>query len=338
MQNRSVAYLREVPLPMLRKRELQKKPWRLHVPAEVSRPKGSREAFLRAIEELAPYRGIWVKEDGSRRKLSKKVAIQLVSGVARRFNFNEYVARDAPRFSEVVKRLKRFERLSAELAEHIEGLDDLTLRMLQLGFAGPHGKDRLRKLMEDADVQALSHPHGKRSPWARRLFSLSKCANLSLQRQVQRREQQGRSISDRGGRTNMFKEDEGIPRWRLVTDLLYIHQTFKPSVATSTEGGPFHRFVLNVFEYATGKEGEVFAKVEYWIKRLVKATRDEEALRLRANAMRDDLEKMASDNDDSEEALKKFVAVIREVRTISAEREKLWAITWPHYKMNNLWA
>jgi hypothetical protein len=143
---------------MLPAPKLRKKPWRLHVPAEVSRPKGPREAFLRAIEELAPYRGMWIKEeDGSRQKLSKKVAIQLVSGIARRFNFNEYVARDAPRFSDVLERLKEFERLFAELAEHIECADDITLRILQLGFADSDGKARLRKLMEDADVQALRH-------------------------------------------------------------------------------------------------------------------------------------------------------------------------------------
>jgi hypothetical protein len=322
---------------MRRKRQPQKKRWRLYAPAEVSRPKGPREALLRAIEELAPYRGIWVKEDGSCQKLSKRVAIQLVSGIARRFNFNEYVARDAPRFSDVVERLKEFERLSAQLAEHIEASDDLTLRILRLGFVELGHKDPLRKLMEDADVQALSHPQGKRSPWARRLFSLSKYAQVSEQRLVQRRERQGRSIDDRGGRTNMFKEDEGIPRWRLVIDLLYIHQIFKPGVATSTEGGPFHRFVLNVFEYATGKEGEVFAKVDYWIKKLVKATRDDETLRLRSNALQDELDKMAFSKDDSEEALKKFVAMIREVRAISAEREKLWAITWPHYRMQKLY-
>jgi len=312
------------------RRKLRKKTWRLHAPAEVRRPKGPREAFLRAIEELAPYRGIWLKEeDGSRQKLSKKLAIRLVGGIARRYNYNEYVARDAPRFSDILESLRNFERLSAALAEQIEHSDDLTIRILQLGFARRDAaKDPLLKLMKDADVQALTNPH---SLWARRLFSLSKCANLNRQRLVQRRERQGRTINDRGGRTNMFKEDEGIPRWRLVTDLLYIHQIFKPGAATSTEGGPFHRFVLDVFEYATGKEGEVFAKVEYWIKKLVKPTRDDEALRLRADALRDELDQMAV-NDDSEETLKKFVAKIREIRAITDEREKLWAITWPHHK------
>jgi hypothetical protein len=312
------------------RQKVRKEPWRLRVPAEVSRPKGPRGAFLRAIEELAPYRGIWVKEaDRSRQKLSKKLAIRLVNGIARRYNYNEYVARDAPRFSDIVESLTEFERLSAALAEHIEQSDDLTIRILQLGFARrDRGKDPLLKLMKDADVQALTTP---RSLWARRLFSLSKCANLNRQRLVQSRERQGRSINDRGGRTNMFKEDEGIPRWRLVTDLLYVHQIFKPGAATTTEGGPFHRFVLDVFEYATGKEGEVFAKVEYWIKKLVKPTRDDEALRLRSDALHGELDQMPV-GDHSEEALKKVVAKIREIRAITEEREKLWAITWPHHK------
>jgi hypothetical protein len=160
---------------------------------------------------------------------------------------------------------------------------------------------------------------------------------LNIQRLLQDRERQGRRIDDRGGRTNMFKEDEGIPRWRLVTDCLYIHQIFKPGVATSTEGGSFHTFVLNVFEYATGKEGETFAKVDYWIKRLVKATRDEEALRLRGRALEDELDKMALSPDRSEERMKRFVAIMKQKRAILAEREKLWAITWPHYKMK-VWA
>jgi hypothetical protein len=45
--------------------------------------------------------------------------------------------------------------------------------------------------------------------------------------------------------------------------------------------------------------------VEYWIKKLVKPTRDDEALRLRADALRDELDQMVV--EDSEEAMKKFV-------------------------------
>jgi hypothetical protein len=322
---------------MPRKTQARKKPWRLRAPLEAIRPKGPPEMLLRAMQQLAPYRGVDVAfEDGVVRKLSKRTAKQFIIGIARRYNYNEYVARDAPRFSDVLKRLEGFETLCAELAEYIDGSDELTLRILQLGFSKPDRKDRLGTLMRAAEVEALKQVRGTSSLWARRLGSLSKCAGLCRERLLNRRAWQGRSISDRGGRTNMFKEDEGIPRWRLVTDLLYIHELFKPGLATTTEGKSFHTFVLNVFEYATGKEGETFAKVDYWIKRLVRATRQEEALRIQARALDDEIDRMILNTRLSKKRMEKILAMTNEVKTINAKRYRLWEITWPHYKIPGL--
>src|SRR6478736_592148 len=78
---------------------------------------------------------------------------------------------------------------------------------------------------------------------------------------------------DRGGRTNKFIEDMVIPRWKLVSDCLYVFGIFKPGSATATLGKPFHSFVLEVFEYATGKPAVDYAKVDAWIKQLVRPTR-----------------------------------------------------------------
>jgi hypothetical protein len=255
-----------------------------------------------------------------------------VTSIARRFNSNEYLARDAPRFADVIIRLKELKKRSDALAKYLENLDDITIGELEQSRKLFAGKCDYAFLRSEADVQNLrKQTRTKRSPWTHRLFCLSRCTEITLNDLLRAREREGRSITDRGGNTNKFKEDIGIPRWRLVTDLLYIYGIFKPGEATATEGKPFHQFVLAVFEYATGKEGETFANVGFWIKRLVRPTRLDEELRLRGRALTDQLDQLVASPTRTE---KDVVKIFREISAIKAQREELWAITWPHVRLN----
>lgn len=314
------------------RRKKPTKAWTLTIPAKVTRPKGSPVHLMQAVEWLAPYKGIWVKDDRSHQKLSKKLAIKLVTSIARRFNSNEHLARDAPRFNDVMIRLKELKKRSDALAKYLENLDDITVGELEHGRKLFTGKYDYASLRSEADVPNLrKQTRTKRSPWTHRLFCLSRCAEITLKDLLQAREREGRSIKDRGGNTNKFKEDIGIPRWRLVTDLLCIYGIFKPGEATATEGKPFHQFVLAVFEYATGKEGETFANVGFWIKRIVGRTRLDEELRLRGRTLTDRLEQLVASPTKTE---KEVVKTFRELSAIFAQRKELWAITWPHVRLN----
>jgi hypothetical protein len=123
----------------------------------------------------------------------------------------------------------------------------------------------------------------------------------------------------------MFKEDQGVPRWRLVIDCLYIYSTYKPGEATASEGGSFHQFVWDVFEYATGKEGETHAKVDQWVRKLVVPSRRIDELEEQRRALTDEIE-AASRSDDIEGAS----ALFEKKRNIERELFPLYAKTWPH--------
>lgn len=86
-----------------------------------------------------------------------------------------------------------------------------------------------------------------------------------------------------------------------------------------------------MFEYATGKEGETFAKVDFCIKQIVRPTRLDEALHLRGRALTDQLEQLVASPTGTQEDV---VKICGELSEIFAKREELWAITWPHVRLN----
>jgi hypothetical protein len=144
-----------------------------------------------------------------------------------------------------------------------------------------------------------------------------------------------RDARDKGGNTNLWKEAEGSPWWGLVYDCIHVYDLFRPGKATGTLGGPFHKFVLAVFEYATGREGDDHAKVEDWIRKLVKPTllerqKEAEVAALDAEweeiALRDPMLRTKMDLQRSEEISNKIVQLFR-------EREELWQRIFPHVRL-----
>jgi hypothetical protein len=101
--------------------------------------------------------------------------------------------------------------------------------------------------------------------------------------------------ADKGGNTNLIKEMAGSPEWALVSGGWLVYEMFKPGEATGTEGGPFHSFLMRVFEFATSKNPEE-SKLLPHIKSIVPERRRYMELKIREQqlvAERDGLE-----NDD----------------------------------------
>lgn len=83
----------------------------------------------------------------------------------------------------------------------------------------------------------------------------------------------GQSV-DKGGNTNLFKENSRSPDCNLVVDGWRVFERFRPNEAKGTEGGVFHAFLQCVYEYATGNEAESHSGVTTWIKTLAGPLRD----------------------------------------------------------------
>jgi hypothetical protein len=58
---------------------------------------------------------------------------------------------------------------------------------------------------------------------------------------------------DVGGRTNLHKELFNSPEYVLISYGWRTFENFKPGLANTSEGGAFHLFLQQVYEYATGK-------------------------------------------------------------------------------------
>jgi hypothetical protein len=101
--------------------------------------------------------------------------------------------------------------------------------------------------------------------------------------------------ADVGGNTNLLKEMAGAPEWGLVLGGWYVYDLFKPDTATTTEGGPFHLFLMNVFEFATGQDQEE-SKLVPLIKKIVMAGRRFKQIAKREKVLGQELDDLEDDD------------------------------------------
>ena len=124
---------------------------------------------------------------------------------------------------------------------------------------------------------------------------------------------------DKGGNTNLFKEESRPPDFSFVVEGWRLFEKFRPNEAKGTEGGLFHTFLQNVYEYATGLEAESYSGVSTWIKRLAVFLRTKDDLLARSAGLAMDLEYVTTfpnkeELQEVEEALQqKLKAVNQEI-------------------------
>jgi hypothetical protein len=194
------------------------------------------------------------------------------------------------------------------LADKLDSLDDIT--RCELGI--------------DNDVNDL----------IARLAALA-CRCKTTRDELQtRRAPRNLPVTDLGGNTNIWKEEVGTPRWGLVNDALWIYEIFHPGRASGTVGGKFHEFVLGLFEYATGQEGADYAKVDDWIKRLVKAHREDKRLRSKERDLDAECDEVACRSEPLESDIEKISHNMASVKAIHRKRVGLWRVMYPHLIRN----
>jgi len=325
--------------------------WTLACDEETSRPK--KPSYLAKVvdEHLGPFahetraealeHGAYFDHNGKRLGISRELASELVEDAARRFNTEEYLERSAPRFKHVVERLKEQKRLVDALIAHMESDDDITRHELQNAGTSTEHQERFGALMEAADVKALPRVSTDKTDggtsWVDRLKSLSCYIETTTINLVAWRRRQNLSEVDKGGNTNLWKETIGIPRWGLVSDAIWIYEMFKPGKATGTESGPLHKFILDLFEYATGREGNKHAKVEDWLKKLVPAHREDKRAEKKEAKLDAEIDELILRDSESrtEWDLKRVTELTIAVNEIRQKREEYWQIMWPHVRLSH---
>jgi hypothetical protein len=188
------------------------------------------------------------------------------------YNSHRLAAAAAPRPNIPRERLAAVAKKADELRELISGLGDIERVLYEL--AGQI-KEVPRGLYKQAKAEwlpvssAVSRPVSE-SKWIAQLRGLA-----DLSREVL-------AVYDRkfgpdvGGRTNVHKKLFQSPEEVLVKHAWYLFERYKPGQATTTEGGPFHRFVQQIYEYATGKgaDEDGAPTLSTKIKQMLKPLRD----------------------------------------------------------------
>ncbi len=321
--------------------------WTATRPDEETRPVGPDECLLRALAKLGPFKhrlhddadrlGPW-EGLGGRVALSEQLAFERIWILTTSLNKEERLSQGAPRTKDVVERLTKLETLAGELARHMKSLDDITRHRLQTAGSGVNGFGDVIyvPLMEDADVAGLPMPneenvYGIADGWVSRLEALSSYANDTLNMFLHSKGISSADAADKGGNTNLHKALHGSARWGFVTEGWHLYELFKPGKATGTEGGPFHLFLLDVFEYATGLDPEEHSKLTYWLKRVSKVNRQHQQITDRkieliekSYALPDDESKISAEESD-----KRMKDICEEQRALEKERYDLWPSLFP---------
>ncbi len=320
--------------------------WTATRPDEETRPAGPDHCLRSAVGRLGPFKhrlqddaerlGPWEGLDGHL-ALSEQLACERVWILATTYNRQKCLDQNAPRSKHVVERLTKLETLAGGLARHLKSLDDITRHRLQTAGTGVSSFDFHFPLMEEADATGLPAPtawHSAEEPirWVQRLEALSRYANFTLSMFLRSKGIDGPDLPDKGGNTNLYKAIYGSAQWSLVNEGWHLYELFKPGETTGTEGGPFHLFLLDVFEYATGLDPEEHSKLESWLKRVSGVNRQYRELVRRQEILRKELDAIESHGSvpNSEDNSKRCEELRKELATLERERFELWPLLYPY--------
>jgi len=326
-------------------------PFRFICPPEVGQPKKPKW-LPDAIKPLGPFRfqtdaealaaGAEYVDGKTRFPISAEAAPRLVTGIALRFNTDAYFDARAPRIKDIYSELSELSDAINKLSSRLGILNDVTLHELRAreDMALFYGEEVIPN-MNLALTNELPRPENETcapetQTWQDRLAALSRHTEFTKRRLRWERERQGRSASDKGGATNMLKTALGPPKWGLVIDCLTIFDAFKPGEATGHGEGPFHDFVAEVFEFATGKESST-AGVAEWVKRLVPPYHQLKRVQAEISDIFASMAKLEEGTEISTATgQKRWVELKKRLDVLQPRQLALSERCWPHVRLSKL--
>jgi hypothetical protein len=236
-------------------------------------PRGSFYHHERAEEYLRPISSLHREEKTQSNKcVCFRCAGSGIQTLAVTYNSNNILNRNAPRAKDVVLQVEAVRDCAQELLTVILSLDDYA-RNAFYKFGGSGSLDLpihagcLNDYMEE-------DPKDSECEWVRNLDALIDAANATSRGFKRSRGAGSGQLIDRGGNTNLYKQDSQSPDFNLVVDGWRLFERFRPNEAKGTEGGSFHLFLQCIYEYATGLEGEQYSGLSTWIKVLAGPLRE----------------------------------------------------------------
>ncbi len=320
-------------------------PFRLRCKPDACEPK-KKDHLQAAAAHLGPFRyktnvearaaGAAFSDGRSTFASSQETAERLVTTIAATFNKALYLEERAPRLKDVFSELESLKNAIDAYYNTLSRLNDVTLHELRSrDECVTKQQAQVLSNMDLARVQELPRPANDPSAdtdpgWIDCLAALRKHVEFTKQRIQSERRQRGRPATDVGGKTNLYKDVMGNPKWGLAYDCFTLCDAFKPDQASGYEEGPFHKFVMDVFEYATGVEGSM-AGMQDWVKQVVPARREFKALHHEITQVSEVLECGERAGEfDSEAGMRRWKELMRWYDALSKREAALEKRLRPH--------
>lgn len=240
--------------------------WSFKLPnPDAALPRGPFCYHKRAEEYLRPISSLHREEKTQGDKcVCVRCAGNEIQALAVLYNSNTILNRNAPRAKAVALQVEAVRDSAQQLVKVILSLDDYARSAFQK-FGGSGSLD-LPTHAGCMDDYMEEDPEDLDCEWVRNLNALIGAANATSKGFRRSRGAGNGQLVDRGGNTNLYKQDSQSPDFNLVVDGWHLFEKFRPNEAKGTEGGSFHLFLQCIYEYATGLEAEQNSGLSTWIK------------------------------------------------------------------------
>lgn len=282
---------------------------------EQNAPRGNSHALSRAKEELKPF-DPHHRDDLLYLCSCEKCVEKFIVDIAIAYNERVLRIERAPRLKTVHENLTLVAKAARSLADELIALDDYSREHLIV----LDRFDQCTILAYQYEAAAASRLPKPRSAEMDSDGDLVKDL-LALERYIasRLRDVAGWNASDaidKGGNTNVMKQKLGPPAAYLINCCWYAFENCRPGEATSSENGPFVKFLNSVHEFATGKIEENTTLLN-WTKKLAKPMRRHDVLVQDFFKLENELERLRSEPESelSNAQIAKLEAEIERAKT-----------------------
>jgi hypothetical protein len=224
---------------------------------------------FKAAERCLDARTLSHHEPGSELRACACVACagDAIQKLTVEYNTNRLLNEGAPRSKDVQDQIDAVRTAADALLRALLSLNDYSRKALAPHASGLDLPVYLGYFDDEADPPAYDQYSDFDSELVKNLVAVRDAARAVSSDYRENRKKP--AFLDRGGNTNLFKEEHGSPDSNLVKNGWIVFEIFQPGKASgTTTNGAFHDFLGHVYGYATGKNPANYSGLASWIKAL----------------------------------------------------------------------
>jgi hypothetical protein len=288
------------------------------------------------MQDDADRLGPWTAMNG-RMAVSEELAIEKINNLVAGYLQQLERSKGAPRLKDAVQNFEALHMLAGLLAATLEDLDDFTRSYLHNAGSGiaMYMEFTTPPMAKAAKIAGLpksgeEEPRDRAESWVAQLRALQEYIEFSSRNLAVSKGIADLSRPDKGGSTDLYKHLYGTPQWNLVTGGRFVFEMFKPRQAKGTEGGAFHLFLQDIFEFATGKDPEEDGTLLPFLKSVPAVYRRMDELSAVESALIREQHQLRRQRQSREELDRRSAEICERQRAIYREKYDLWPKLYPY--------